>query len=319
MTRWAFLMLFAVGCSEADDGPRPRPLGAAYGNGTWTLLLDDGVTSGVNALVMQTSTDAVTWTETARFERIGADAGGIAFQDGRFVAAAGPLTLVSDDGTTWTVEDSLEMPTSIAGGRGSYVVTRGTGEVLVSDDGTEWSPATTDLTNVDLGWPRVTYAGDRFFVHGNGSAAIIESVDGLAWTQTETEIETELTSVLSVGTIAGELRAYGEWDCCGNEAPDLIIAYELRHQTDGSWATAEIDLANGFRTFVETPARIVAARDQLVTSSDGGVTWQPADVSGLTAPLVYPRQLIWNGADTLLVVGYPNLAISHDGGLTWTN
>jgi hypothetical protein len=321
MTRWALLVLSAmvsVGCSSDPDGEEPlprRPLGAAFGDGVWTVLqYEPASTPEAEALVMLTSTDATTWTETARFAGIGALQGGVAFHDGRFVAVAGHLTLISDDGSTWTVDDSLQFPLSIAAGGGHFVVTRGNGLLLISDNGTDWYQPTTDTSELFWWSPEVAYAGDRFFVYGEG-AAVIESVDGTEWAG----VDTGLTSVFAVGTIADEVVAFGEYDCCFGEVPDGITGVELRRQSDGSWTDAAIDYVNVLGGFVETPDRLVALRQRISTSIDGGVTWQLADLSGLSTPVDFARQLVWDGANTLLVLGDLNLAASHDGGLTWTN
>ena len=102
------------------------PAGIAFGNGVWLM-------TGAAGTVLRSTDNAATW----RVRTTPADSlDTIAFGSGKFLAAAqnGSASLLSTDGTTWTIGPEIPGPTHIYAG-GKFLT-----ETHFSIDGLEWSP-----------------------------------------------------------------------------------------------------------------------------------------------------------------------------------
>jgi hypothetical protein len=166
-----------------------NPLLLAYGTpGGQPLFVD---LMNMNPPVVETSTDAITWTSHAL--PAGESWSSVKWLDNRFVATGWVsdhsndttigIIMTSTDGANWTIVESTSTtpPTlwfSVAFGNGVFVTIGEYGEVATSTDGVTW----TSQTNLP-GRPQalsILYAGGQFVVVGNNFAAV--STDGTTWT-----------------------------------------------------------------------------------------------------------------------------------------
>lgn len=149
---------------------------AAYGNGVYVT-----VDASNNSLIAAASSPAGPWGSKAvpgRWYRVAFGAG--RFIASGFVATSTLVT--STDGVNWTSIPN-PLPGANQGGiafvNGRFILVQGA-KVAVSTDGVSWSVASSPV-DFSAGYPYIAYGGGTYVVLGSGTR-LITSTDGVTWT-----------------------------------------------------------------------------------------------------------------------------------------
>ena len=216
--------------------------------------------NGKTNLIM-TSPNGIDWTIRPVTTTLPLNATSIAYGGGKFVAIGSNYFLTSQDGITWTNQQSPSgFWRSITYGKGAFVVVgqSGTNRVLTSANGTDW----TAQAVASGSWSSVAFGGDRFVaIAGVGSPNVMTSTDGTAWeTSTAGADDTATLSTVAYGKnlfVALASQSFGK---------------SVFTSTDGKEWTA--------RTSIDTPGSntnskglnsLVYANDMFVAVADGGI------------------------------------------------
>jgi hypothetical protein len=139
-----------------------------YANGLFVAVGREGL--------ILTSSDGVNWAPWSSGLNIpGGELKGVAYGDGRFVAAGNAVT-TSLDGINWTPQGnpSSYQIAAVAYGNGLFVAVNGGGQVLTSPDGVTWTNRG-HVDGVDY-FAAVAYGNGRFVAVGYPAAIVAVSV-----------------------------------------------------------------------------------------------------------------------------------------------
>jgi hypothetical protein len=288
MRRSLPLALFALvaGCDSETYGPGPSEPHDPSAVPVTNLVYEGGVFRATARSLLLRSSDGRSWTfepgdnpELRIVDFAGGDVGGVEIAVARDRSFQSSL-LIRDD--SWEpVAADTEVSThayGVAFGNGTFVVAararHDVTDVLVTTDGERWLRIAVDVVWELDSW--VSFAGDRFYLHGEGGDSIASSVDGIDW-QIESLGPTSWGVVSVVTDPAGGVAAWGLHNCCYNEQP--MLPEYLERRSDGWYSAVRHD--DPFITSMAIgPDRAVAAAGELVVSSQreaSGWAWTGVD------------------------------------------
>jgi hypothetical protein len=312
----------------------PLPSGNFYPAVTY----GNGMFVAVNGGFLLTSSDGITWIETASGPALGAF-WDVAYGNGIFVAVGGkfnywksdeigtPVLYVSHNGITWTAADvplSRGSLCSVAYGDGKFVAV-GTGRsIIVSSDGSSWTVARAN-SKLDLilntGLFDIVYGNGLFVAAGfgrdggslsigYGGGSILTSPDGMTWTE-RAKPDTGGFSAVTYGNgtfvAASGSRMF-------STSPDGITWIERMGPDTFMGRITSVTYGNGL---------FVAAGEGILTSPDG-VDWTPQTLPFTNETARVDAVTFCNGlfvaVGTAYDAGYvqrPVLLTSQDG-VNWT-
>ncbi len=309
----------AAGAHPLEDWRQQSPLptgetlaGITFANGQFVAV-------GTGGTVL-TSANGTNWTH----QNTGTSDPflGIAYGANRFVAVGRSSILTSSNAADW--HTSFVSPTpaadvfyglhAIAYGNGAFVALAGgcvvqhcQSSILTSQDGEQWSGAT-NVSGIDLAFDileGLTYGNGVFLALGagggkGGGRRVIESLDGLDWTNTVDPAELSSLGYMRAVTYGGGLFV------TVGEGGFIATSADGGHWTPHSAGTTAllngVTYANGL---------FVAVGETIVTSSDG-VNWSYRGN-------IVPNSLstVGFGAGKFVAVGEGGIVLSSEDGSFW--
>lgn len=194
------------------------------------------------------SVDGTSWTSIEK--PTSGFLGGIAYGNGRYVAA-GSTPISSDDGVTWQTGDRLRVTIrGIGFGDGVFVVVGDDGFRARSVDGVTW----TDRVEQGAGLQNVAWGDGRFVAVGHGGRRVT-SIDGITWEEGDAGGD----------SLRAVIYARGQWVAVGDDgtfvSPDASL---------GSWTAIETPAFNGV---AYGGGRWLATVGRTVMASDDARSW----------------------------------------------
>jgi hypothetical protein len=256
--------------------------------------------------ITDTSSDGITWTETAN---PGGWASSVAGNGSQFVAVGytqsgsnwpGKIWATSSNNIAWTqktipTENKL---TSITWTGSQYVAVGELGTILASPDGDQWTLRTVNIAprkNIIDSLFFVTKAGNQILALSRSDSMIYASTDGNTWVKRNLGAPYKLSSLIWTG---GQIVAVGSVILT---SPDGIV-----------WTGRSSGMSLNFITSTDSLIVAVGNSGTILTSPDG-ITWQAA-ASGVTNHL---RRIIWTGK-FLVAVGDSGAILTSQSGLAWS-
>lgn len=279
------------GMGPTTTTPPPAPvLWAAAGsnNGSQTRI--------------QTSTDAITWTDRSIASITDAD--DLLWDGTRFIGPQGGRILSSSDGVSWS-----ESAIVLTGGGGNSIAYNGSTYVIVGVNGStlggSWSSSngstwTQRLVNLPAGSLMGVASDNSGFVAVGFGGQVWTSGNGTSWTQ-----QTSATA----GILRGVVWAGSQWVAVGSGGT-------LVTSPDGvSWTSRSSSTSGDLHDVGWNGSRIVAVGDEVTTSTDG-VNWSTVPVPGSGGNALRAVAYSFLGGYFTAVGGDAITARSFDG-LTW--
>jgi hypothetical protein len=281
--------------------------------GSWTALASSGSNLLASAYSSTTAELAPIDTNTAPTPTTlpGGDDGEVIVYGGSTFVALGDYSAVnasgsssnttatSTNGTTWSAGGALpasEEWDAAAYGGGTFVaVSYGGVGAYSTNNGVTW----TESSLPDEEWDSVTYGDGKFVAISVNSGTAEYSTNGISWTAATLPASEDWTSV-TYGN--GEFVAVS-WG--GNEA----------YSANGISWTADTQIAGfGWIDVTYSGGLFLATSQTVAAYSTDGINWTTSEL---------PVEQWWyaavNAGGTIEFIGLsPNLALSTDGGATWT-
>jgi hypothetical protein len=280
----------------------------------------DDMNASCTPVVATSTGNGIVWTKHGTVTNASRAISRVAYGNGRYVSlgSLGSYILTSPDGITWTQSTNLTGPwTNITFGNGMFVAVAnsGTNRIATSPDGLTW---TTRVAPVNNAWQDVIFGNGQFVAMACGAGTtcnstagtrIMTSPDGITWTA-RTSPASDWRAI-----------AYG-----GGQYVVVGISSAMTSPDGITWTTRTFPATNGAYVAYgngKFVASVLASGGspndfEVLTSSDGGVTWSQTLVPGDT-----PQSLTF--FDPYFVMGAWGfnstdpvfLYISTDG-VTWT-
>lgn len=279
------------------DGPPPVPQGYIV------------IRTNSGARNLAASADGITWE--SRDLPTGGTWTGIAYGAGRFVLVAqdSRTALTSTDGENW---DSVDLGSaqmwSFAGYFGEKFVVLSRGRVFSSSsDGRTWQ--VTELPqSLSRTWVRAAYHSGTWIAVAEGSGTTLSSTDGVAWTQSG--------DLPSGGNQGWRDIAWVGTRFIAVPNTGKTLAYSLDLGT--TWVSGPTLPTGGSVKCVAysgTRAVILSLSSDVMTSTNGGVTWTK---ESSTVPITQREYVYWSNDQFLSISQAVNKILTSPDGITWT-
>ena len=258
-----------------------------------------------------TSTDAITWTQTAIPGALQGIIQRIAFANGTFVATASNSNQIfySSDGSNWTISASTSpfLTEGLAYGNGKWVGVCGIGPtptqftpITSTDNGVTWTTGTQQTAAFGGATDLFFYNG--VFIATTTTAKIVTSVDGVTWTLAA-NLQTILASNLIVGITFGN-----NVFCAISFGGGIAISSDLTNwtlvqaaYTSPNYGFNDIDFFNG-RFIAVGRENSGATRTTVVLTSIYGTNWILYDTDVPVASFIPADQSLANGNNTSVII-----------------
>jgi len=260
-----------------------------------------------------TSTDAITWTQTAIPGALQGIIQRIAFANGTFIATASNNNQIfySSDGSNWTISASTSpfLTRGLAYGNGKWVGVCGIGPtptqftpITSTDNGVTWTTGTQQTAAFGGAIDLFFYNG--VFIATTTTAKIVTSVDGVTWT-----LAANLQTILASNSIVGITFGNNVF-CAISDGGGIAISSDLTNwtlvqaaYTSPNYGFNDIDFFNG--RFIAVGARPAGT---VIITSIYGTNWILYDTAIPSTDLTPASQSLANGNNTSVVINTYSLA-----------
>ena len=287
--------------------------GIAYGNNMF-VAAGVGVSRDENGHyydygTLLTSSDGITWTKLPHLE-IEENFLYVKYIHNKFILNGGwHKTYTSDDGLTWTIDESVDDIARLEGvayGNDKYIGVNDT-SIFSSANGIEWPHHYEgDETEKGISLNSIAYGNNRFVAIGDRGAIIISS-DGISWTKLHCGDFNDawLNSVIYA---ADMFIAVGE-DTIVTSEDGMIWA---ERYADYSFKTLN-GITYGNNTFLAVGYDTLSEDSVTLTSPDGKMWTEQAAVKG--------KKLlgVTYGNNIFVAVGREGALLTSQDGITWTS
>lgn len=231
----------------------------------------------------------------------------VAFGGGLYAAVGnGGATFTSPDGSSWTPQTSgvVQDLRGVAYGGGRFVAVGDGGTILASDDGVTWASQSGGAGAL---LSDVTYGGGQFVAVGSasGSAVILTSPDGLAWSAATPPPGFNEVTVVAYGS--------GVYVVAGvpSDSEGVSLAASADLVTWNTYGDGSLIYIRG--ATYGAGRFVVVGNDGTALASTDGLTWTEL----ITGEPNYLEDVTFGGGQ-FVAVGWTGVIMSSQDGLNWT-
>jgi photosystem II stability/assembly factor-like uncharacterized protein len=277
-----------------------------FGNPIYEVTQGDNLFSAVGyGGGFSTSIDLESWTTTPQLTRKAINCA--VYGDGKFVAIATNRSMVSINGTEWTLSENI-LPSPIKDieyFNNMFIAAGYSGRVYYSLDGLSWLEGTSPTNQILFS---LSHDGSHIIAVG-ASGTILKSSDGITWTHAELEAGLEVTDSLYGVCFGRSGLLFRRFIAVGS---DGCILYSMNGTT---WSAAtDSGLTNRTLNSVASMENtfVACGSNGALYKSTGGQTWEE-NILGIIDSMMH----ISNEGLVFRIVGVNGNMLTSEDGQTW--